>query len=209
MPMNKSAENYFAEGCGRCEKGGTPECKIHRWSEVLPALREILLASELTEDCKWGVPVYTFKGKNVAILGAFNDTCRIGFVKGALLTDPEGMLLRPGENSHESRELRFTDAATVKAQRAIILSYIAEAIQFEKDGKSVPKKAVDDYPMPEELLTALEQDPLLAAAYEALTPGRKKSYLIHIGGAKQSATRASRVEKCVPKILAGKGFLDR
>jgi len=209
MQMTKDVNQYFLEGCGRCEKGGTPDCKVHAWDKVLKALRQILNATELKEECKWGAPAYTYKRKNILMLSAFNDNCRIGFFKGALLKDPEGVLVSPGKNSNESRELRYTTVKKVKEQKGVILSYVAEAIEIEKAGKVVPKKSADDFEMPEELLQALEANPALAEAYEQLTPGRKKSYLIHVGSAKQSKTRASRVEKCVPKILAGKGFLDR
>jgi uncharacterized protein YdeI (YjbR/CyaY-like superfamily) len=206
MDMTTDVEVYFKDGCGRCDKGETDECKARVWSSVLTALRTILRATELQEDCKWGAPIYTLAGKNVLSLSAFNAHVRIGFFKGALLADPENLLERPGPNSHVSRDMRFKTVGDVKARKAILLAYIEEAIANERAGKQVPPKPVDDYDMPEELIQALDEDPAFAEAFEALTPGRKKSYIIHIGGAKQAKTRASRVEKCMPKVYSGLGF---
>lgn len=206
MDMTTEADVYFKDGCGRCDKGATDDCKARTWAKVLAALRKIILTTELEEDCKWGQPIYTLNGKNLLLLSAFNAHVRIAFFNGALLKDPENVLQLPGPNSHVSRDMRFETVKEVTSQKQFILDYIAEAIANEKAGKRVPKKSVDDYDMPEELIQALDEDPAFAEAFDALTPGRKKSYIIHIGGAKQAKTRASRVEKCMPKVYAGLGF---
>lgn len=206
--ITTSIDTYLAEGCGRCDDFQTPRCKVHTWAAELAALRAILLATELTEEMKWGSPCYTLDGGNVAMLGALRDCCSVSFFKGSLLADPEGALEAPGPNSQAARLLRFRSLAEVEARRELLGRYLAEAIALERAGAKVVFERAPE-PLPDELLERLDGDAALAEAWDALTPGRRRSYVLHIGGAKQAATRAARVERCAPMILAGRGFHER
>lgn len=206
--MNPKIDNYLAEGCGRCPLGGTPECKVHDWQEELVQLRRIVLDCGLTEALKWSVPCYTFQQKNILLVSAFKEFCALSFFKGVLLKDTEDILSKPGENSQSSRLLRFTNVQEVIAQEPIIKAYIHEAIEVEKAGLKVKFKKNPE-PIPEELQQKLDENPALKTAFEALTPGRQRGYILYFSGAKQSKTRAARVEKYTQKILEGKGFHDR
>ncbi|WP_134681139.1 YdeI/OmpD-associated family protein [Paracoccus ravus] len=178
------------------------------WPDEQRALREILLASPLTEDFKWRSPVYTHQGANIAIIWGFKDRAALGFFKGVLLKDPEGILDAPGENSRSSRGANFTDLATIKALRPTLLAYIDEAIALENAGAKVdlPK---DDLDYPQELVDRLDKDADFKFAFEALTPGRRRSWVLHVSQAKQSETRIARIDKAAPKIREGKGLNDR
>lgn len=200
-------ETFFEKGCGRCDKFDTPDCKVNPWRDILLSLREIINTTELKEELKWNQPTYTINGKNVLILSTLKDFPFISFLKGSLLKDPKKILVSPGKRSQADRRIVVTDIRTIEKLKPTIKSYIEEAIELEKAGKKVEfKKGIE--PMPEELMDKLDEDPELKEAFEKLTPGRQRSYFIHINGAKQSSTRASRVEKCIPKIMAGKGFLE-
>lgn len=179
-----------------------------RWVEELRALRAILLDSGLAEEWKWQSPCYTFDGANVALLWGFKDECRLGFFKGVLLKDPKGLLVAPGENSRSSRTLNFTSVVEIERLADVIRDFLREAIDLEKAGLKVdlPK---DDLDPPAELTAILERDDTLKAAFEALTPGRRRGWILHFSQPKQSATRTSRVEKAAARILAGKGMHDR
>lgn len=206
--LTKDVETYLAKGCGRCEHFGTPECKVLLWTDTLLALRALLRSTELVESMKWGSPCYAVEGHgNVLMLTSFRRYAALSFFKGALLDDPDERLDRPGPNSQAMRLLPFQTADEVAAQEASIRGFVAQAIALEKAGARVDFKS--DEPMPEELQEMLDAQPEVAEAYEALTPGRQRSYRLHVGGAKQAATRVSRAEKCIPKILAGKGFNER
>lgn len=207
--MNPQVDNYLAVGCGRCPLGGTPDCKVHNWPDVLAKLRAILLETALTEEVKWSVPCYTFDGKNVLIMSALKEHCALGFFKGALLKDPQGILIQPTKNSQADRQLRFTDVAQVVELESIVKAYVQEAIEVEKAGLEVEYKKTSEFDVPEELEAKFEEDPAFKAAFEALTPGRQRGYLLHFSGAKQSKTRTSRIEKCLPKIFEGIGLHDR
>jgi uncharacterized protein YdeI (YjbR/CyaY-like superfamily) len=202
---NPSVDIYFSEGCGRCSLTGTPACKVHTWTEALYHLRAIILDCGLQEERKWGVPCYTFQDKNVILLGAFKDNCVISFVKGALLKDEQGILTKPGENSHSTRVIRFTNAQQVIDLEESIKSFIYETIENEKAGLKVaaPQHSID---YPEELVEAFEQNPDFFHAFQSLTAGRQRSYLMHYIAAKQANTRASRIEKTMDKVFLGKGF---
>ena len=178
------------------------------WREELRALRAILLDAPLAEEWKWRSPCYTFEGANVALLWGFKEECRLGFFKGVLLKDPKGLLVAPGENSRSSRTLNFSSVAEVERHEDVIRAYLAEAIAIEEAGLKVdlPK---DDLNPPEELTAMLDAAPDLRAAFEALTPGRRRGWILHFSQPKQSATRRSRIEKAAPRILAGKGMHDR
>lgn len=207
--QNPQVDAYFARGCGRCPLGGTPDCKVHAWQDIMKELRRILLASELSEEVKWSVPCYTFQGSNVLILSAFKDNASLSFFKGVLMKDPDNILISPGANSQASRVIRFTQVDEVLAQEAIVKAYIEEAIAIEKAGLKVTYKDTSQYDFPDELLSMFEDDPAFESAFEALTPGRQRGYLLHFSSAKQVKTRVSRIEKCMPSIFEGRGFHDR
>jgi uncharacterized protein YdeI (YjbR/CyaY-like superfamily) len=179
-----------------------------RWQAELAALRAIVLDCGLTEEFKWSSPCYTVEGGNVALLWGFKDSATLGFFKGVLLKDPTGLLVAPGENSRSSRVLRFTGLKEIVAQDSVIRSYVREAVELEKSGARV-ELAKDDLAYPEELVSALEEDPDLQAAFDALTPGRRRGYVLHFSQPKQPATRQSRIAKSRDRILSGKGMHDR
>jgi uncharacterized protein YdeI (YjbR/CyaY-like superfamily) len=207
--MQKSAEEYFIEGCGRCSLGGTPECRVNKWANELALLRQIILSCGLEEECKWGHPTYTYKKANVLILGAFKDNCTISFLKGALIQDEAGLLQKPGENSQSGRVMRFTNVNQIIPIESEIRAYIFEAIEIEKAGLKVETKPATEITLPEELSAQFKLDPKFKAAFRSLTPGRQKGYIYFIADAKQSKTRESRIEKYRAHIMAGKGMMDR
>ena len=206
--MNQTADTYFTAGCGRCAKGGTPACKVNTWAAELAALRALVLEAGLTEECKWGVPCYTFEKGNIVIIHSFKDYCALLFFKGALLKDPKGILIQQTENVQGARQLRFTDVRDIVKLKATIKAYLQEAIAVEKAGLKVSMKSTTEFVMPEEFQAKLDASPALKTAFEALTPGRQRAYLLHFAAAKQAKTREARVEKCTPLILSGKGLLD-
>ncbi|WP_111415053.1 YdeI/OmpD-associated family protein [Billgrantia lactosivorans] len=179
------------------------------WQEEKKKLRAMLLECGLGEDVKWGKLCYSLQGNNVAIIFAMKSYCAFGFFKGSLLKDPEGILVAPGEHSQAMRQVRFTQAQEIDALAATLKAYLHEAIAIEKAGLTVDFKEKHELEYPEEFQVALDGNAALKAAFEALTPGRQRGYILHFSGAKQSSTRASRIEKCVPTILAGKGLNDR
>ena len=203
--MIKDPNDYFIDGCGRCSLHGTDQCKVRTWADSLVLLREIMLRSGLDEEAKWGQPTYTLKGKNIAMIFSFKDSCGISFFKGVLLQDDAKILVPAGANSNVARLLKITSAAQVAELEPHIHAYIAEAIELEKSGAKVPKPTERE-PMPETLAHWLENDPQLQTAWDLLTPGRQRSYILHVGSAKQEQTQLNRIEKCIPKIYAGKGF---
>ena len=207
--MNPGVDHYLAEGCGRCPLGSTPDCKVHPWQEILTELRKIVLTSELTEEIKWGVPCYTVEGKNIFLLSAFKNYAAISFFKGALLKDPHHVLEKPGANSQASRVFKFTSLTQLEGLEKVVKTYIEEAIKIEKAGLAVPYKKAGDFEIPEELQLKFEEDPDFKAAFEALTPGRQRGYVLHFSQAKQSKTRTTRIEKWKPRIFEGKGMHDR
>ncbi len=202
---NTSVESYLAEGCGRCDKFQTPECKVHTWQEELLALRGILQDTELEENMKWGQPTYSLDGKNVLMMSTLLDCATLNIFKGAAID--HDLLEKPGPNSRYARYLKFRSIEEVESQRDAIVSIVNTAIANERNGVEV--EVSDELDLPAELTDRLAAEPELAEAFEALTPGRKRGYMIHIGGAKQSDTRARRVEKCIPKIMEGKGYNER
>jgi uncharacterized protein YdeI (YjbR/CyaY-like superfamily) len=182
--------------------------KNKQWQQELSKLRKIILDSGLTEDVKWRVPVYTLDNKNVVFLGSFKDNCVISFIKGALLKDPKKILVAPGENTQSARVVRFTNIEQIAKLEPTLKAYIQEAIKAEKAGLKVRFKKVSEFTIPEELQAKFDAKPALKTAFAALTPGRQRAYILHFSAAKQSTTRAARVEKCMPRILAGKGLDD-
>lgn len=207
--MTTDIDTYFLEGCGRCPLGGTSACKVHDWREELQHLRMIVLDSGFTEEVKWGVPCYTHEGKNVVMVSAFKDYCTVSFLKGALLADPAGLLEAPGPNTRAARVLRYTSVRQIIDTEPALRALLHSAIDVEKAGLKFDFQRDAALDLPPEFAQKLEEDPVLKAAFEALTPGRQRGYAIHFSGAKQSQTRVSRIEKCIPKIMEGKGFHDR
>ena len=179
-----------------------------RWQKETEKLREIALGCGLSEEIKWGKRCFTYLEKNVAIVIPLKESCAFSFFKGALLKDPKHVLQRIGE-AQAGRWIKFTSPNEVASLEPVLRSYICEAIAVEESGKKVALKKVSDYVVPEELLLKLNATPELKAAFDALTPGRRKSYIFHVSSAKQAKTRAARAEKCVPMILSGRGFNER
>jgi uncharacterized protein YdeI (YjbR/CyaY-like superfamily) len=177
------------------------------WQGEIEKLRSILLECGLDEDLKWGKPCFSSQGKNVAIIQPFKAHCSLMFFKGALLEDTHGLLRSQGENTQSALRLEFTSEAQIK--KTVLKAYVKQAIAVEEAGLEVEFRAKRELELPAELTKILEKDRKLAKAFQALTPGRQRSYVLHITGAKQSQTRTARVEKCIPKILAGLGFNDR
>jgi uncharacterized protein YdeI (YjbR/CyaY-like superfamily) len=204
---NPLIDQFLLDGCMRCSLGATAACKVLLWTDILEFLRQLILETELLEERKWGVPTYTLNGKNVVMLGVFKDSCVLSFIKGQLIPDPKGLLELPGPNSREGRILRFTKLSQATLLEKNIRHYLQEAILVEQSGKkAVPSSSPQE--LPTELLQKFAEHPGLEAAFFALTPGRQRGYLIHFSGAKQSPTRLSRINKCIPKIFEGKGMLD-
>lgn len=206
--MNESVDHYLSEGCGRCPLGGTPDCKVHTWVEELGLLRDIVLDCGLEEEVKWGVPCYTFQNKNVLIISAFKEYCSLSFFKGVLLMDDQTLLVSPGPNSQAVRYFKFTSCDDINKKADIIRTYIFEALEIERAGLKVPIQKNPE-PVPEELEAFFEDDPALKMAFEALTPGRQRGYILYFSAPKQSKTKISRIEKCIPLIMEGIGFYDR
>ncbi len=183
--------------------------RARAWREEMDALREIVLNCGLDEQIKWGKPCYTFNGGNVAIFQPFKPHCALMFFKGVLLQDPEGLLVSQGENSQAAKRLEFTSVEQIARLAEVVQAYVREAIEVEKAGLKVEFRAKHELVYPDELVDALDANPDLRAAFEALTPGRRRAYVLHFSGAKQAKTRAARIEKCVARILANRGLTDR
>ena len=183
--------------------------KAKYWPDALRAVRAIVLEFPFEEELKWRQPCYTYDGANVAILHEMKSYCGLGFFKGALIDDPNGLLVAPGKNSQASRQMRFQSADEVAAHADELRGILHKAIEIEKAGLRVDFAARHTLDYPQELSEHMARDPDFAAAFEALTPGRKRGYVLHFSGAKQSATRVRRIAKYAPRILAGKGMHDR
>lgn len=183
--------------------------KIKNWKEESILLREICLECGLDEDFKWMHPCYTFQGKNIVLIHGFKEYCALLFHKGALLNDTENILVQQTENVQSARQMRFTNKEQIIDTKAIIKTYIFEAIEVEKAGLEVKMKKTSEYKMPEELEQEFENDSEFKTAFYSLTPGRQRGYLLYFSEAKQSKTRSSRIEKAKPKIFDGKGHNER
>jgi len=191
---NPSVDFYF-------DKAGT-------WQEEIRKVRTIVLDCPLTEELKWGVPCYTYGQSNILLIHVFKEYCAVLFVKGSLLKDPHGLLIRQTENVQAGRQIRFTNMQEITDSETILKEYIDEAIEVEKSGLEVPFKKSTEFKVPDELHAKFAQMPALKTAFEALTPGRQRAYLLHFSAPKQSQTRESRIEKSIPQILDGKGLND-
>jgi len=206
--MIADAEDYFANGCGRCERFATPDCSTRKWADGLRTLRRICRDAGLVETAKWGHPCYMHAGRNIVILNAFRRGFHLNFLNAALMKDPEGLLEKQGPNSQTPSAIPFTDASRVAALEPVIRSYLHEAMAHAEAGRK-PAKAQRELDLPEELTNAFDADPDLAEAFNRLTPGRQKSYVISLNSAKKAETRLSRIAGFRTKIIAGKGALDR
>lgn len=183
--------------------------KATKWKEEMVLLRNIALSNnELTEDYKWLHPCYTLNGKNIVLIHQFKEYCALLFHKGALMSDPDTLLIQQTENVQAARQLRFTSVEQIKELESVIKDYINEAIEIEKSGKKIALKETADFDVPEEFQTKLNADNDLKRAFNALTPGRQRAYLFYFSQAKQSKTREQRIEKYIPKILDGNGMDD-
>ncbi|MEO6758384.1 MAG: DUF1801 domain-containing protein [Saprospiraceae bacterium] len=192
--MNSKVDFYFS--------------KAKKWQPELEKLRTIVLDCHLAEELKWGCPCYTYEKSNLVLIHAFKDYCALLFFKGALLKDAESMLIQQTENVQAARQVRFTSVREIEELEATLKAYIFEAVEVEESGLKVPLKKTPEFPMPEEFQQQLVENPGLKTAFEALTPGRQRAYLLHFAAPKQSKTRAARIEKSVPQIMNGKGLND-
>lgn len=191
---NPDLDSYFRE--------------LKQWKEEFVLLREIVLECGLTEDFKWNHPCYTLKNKNIVLIHGFKNYCALLFHKGALLKDPHGILIQQTENVQMARQIRFTSVQEIQERRPILKEYIEEAIEVEKSGLRLDPQEKPQIPVPKELQRKFEEVSGLKAAFEALTPGRQRAYLLHFSSAKQAKTREARIEKYIPHILSGKGMND-
>ncbi len=191
--MNPKVDFYFSKA---------------KWHKELEKLRMIVLDCGLTEELKWGCPCYTFDKANIVLIHTFKEYCALLFFKGALLNDANGMLIQQTENVQAARQIRFTNIREIAEMEAILKAYIYEAIEVEKAGLKVNFKKSTEFIIPEEFQNKLDKIPALKTAFDALTPGRKRAYILYFSAPKQSKTRESRVEKCIQQILDGKGLND-
>ena len=182
--------------------------RTKNWQEEFEKLREIALGSNLTEDLKWGQPCYTLENANIVLIHGFKEYCAFLFFKGALLKDPKNILVQQTENVQAGRQIRFTSVQHIEKMKSTLKAYIREAIEVEKSGLNVEFKKTDEFAVPEEFQRKLDETPGLKDAFEALTPGRQRGYLLHFSSAKQSKTREARIEKCIPMIFDGLGLND-
>ena len=202
--MITGIEDFFTLGCGRCDRFATPDCVTRHWSVGLDGLRRICRDMGLEEHVKWGHPCYMHAGRNVVLIGALKGDFRLNFFHSALMKDPEAIMERQGPNTRNPDSIRFIDVRQVAVREAVVRAYLAEAMGYAEAGV-LPVKGPVEFDLPEELVEAMDADPELAEAFHALTPGRQRSYVIVLSGAKASATRVARIEKFRPKVLAGKG----
>jgi uncharacterized protein YdeI (YjbR/CyaY-like superfamily) len=182
--------------------------KPTKWQEEYEQLRMIILDCGLTEELKWGCPCYTFQNRNIVLIHGFKDYCALLFMKGALLSDPEKILVQQTENVQTARQVRFTSIEQINQLLPVLKAYVKEAIELEKAGVKVELKSAKDFKIPEEFQTVLDDMPEVKTAFESLTPGRQRGYLLYFSSPKQSKTREARIEKKIEKILKGKGLDD-
>ena len=208
MAMISDPDDFFTKGCGRCDRFATPDCSTRLWIDGLNNLRRICLDMGLKETVKWAHPCYMHAGRNIAIFGAFRGDFRLSFMNPGLLRDTAGVLEPQGPNSLTPSMIRFTAVGQVGEMEPVIRSYLRQLMDHAEAGTKSPKveREID---MPDELTEALDDDPELAEAFHALTPGRQKSYMFNLNQTKQSATRVARIEKFREKIIAGKGAMER
>lgn len=206
--MITDVEEFFAKGCGRCARFATADCSTRAWQAGLARLRAICLTAGLSEVAKWGHPCYMHAGRNIAIIGALRGDFRLGFMEAGLLADPDGILERQGEMSARPSIIRFTANDQPARMEAQVLAYLAEAMAHAEAGRRAPQ-APQELTLPDELVEALDADPDLAEAFNGLTPGRQRSYVLLLASAKTPATRTARIGRNRDRILAGKGANER
>ena len=206
--MITQIEDFFTKGCGRCARFATPACSVHLWPRALRDLRQLCLEAGLVETVKWGHPCDMHAGRNIVILAALRTEARLSFFNAGLMRDPAGILTLQGPHSQSPGTIRITDNQGIGDFGAVIRSYLAEAMGYAEAGL-LPPKTPRDITLPVELVEALDADPEQAEAFHALTPGRQRSYVINLAGAKAAATRFSRIAKFRPHILAGKSATER
>ncbi|MBB6109148.1 Uncharacterized conserved protein YdeI, YjbR/CyaY-like superfamily, DUF1801 family [Mucilaginibacter lappiensis] len=182
--------------------------KAKKWQEEMDQLRMIVLDCGLTEELKWGCPCYTFQENNIVLIHVFKEYCALLFFKGALLNNADGLLIQQTENVQAARQMRFTNVLEIIEQKSILKAHVYEAIEVEKAGLKVELKKTEEFPIPEEFQSKLAKIPALKTAFEALTPGRQRAYILHFSQPKQSKTREARIEKYMLQILNGKGLND-
>ncbi|WP_375324490.1 YdeI family protein [Flagellimonas sp. GZD32] len=183
--------------------------KPSQWQKAYSELRRIALDTGLVEELKWGKPCYTYNDGNIFLIHGFKEYCALLFHKGVLLKDMEHILVQQTENVQSARQIRFTNVDEIIQQEKTLKAYMYEAIEVEKAGLEVQLKKTSEFEMPEELQQKLDEDPDFKMAFEALTPGRQRGYMLFISQAKQSQTRINRIEKCIPNIYKGKGYNER
>ena len=182
--------------------------KPTKWQDAYQSLRDLALSFDLTEELKWGCPCYTYEKNNVVLIHGFKNYCALLFMKGAIMNDPENILVQQTENVQSARQIRFTNLNEIEKKTEIIKSYLKNAVEVEKSGVKIEMKKTIEYKMPDEFKSALSEMSELKRAFEKLTPGRQKGYLLYFSSAKQSKTINDRIEKYIPKILEGKGLED-
>lgn len=182
--------------------------KTKQWREEFETLRKLILGCGLDEDLKWGQPCYSLDGANIVLIHGFKEYCALLFMKGVLMKDPKGILIQQTENVQSARQIRFTHLREIVGLKSALKAYVREAIRVEKSGVKVALKKTSEFNMPEEFKSKLAANSKLKTAFEALTPGRQRGYLLYFSAAKQSSTRESRIEKCLPQIFKGKGLND-
>lgn len=182
--------------------------KADKWQKEFEQLRKLIDSCGLNEEVKWGVPCYTFEDRNIVLIHGFKEYCAMLFHKGALLSDPEGILIQQTANVQAARQIRFTSLKEIRELAPVLKQYVYEAIEVERAGIAVPYKKAEEFAVAEEFQQQLDRQPKLKKAFEALTPGRQRGYLLFFAAPKQSKTRAARVEKYIPIILEGKGLND-
>src|SRR4051812_29839081 len=183
--------------------------KEKKWQEEIELLRSIALDCQLPEELKWGCPCYVFGKSNIVLIHGFKEYCALLFFKGALLKDPQGILIQQTENVQSARQIRFTSAREIAKQKAVLKAYIREAVQIEEAGLKVNYRKTSEFTVPEEFQNKLKQEPGLKTAFKSLTPGRQRAYLFYFSQPKQAKTRVARIEKSAPQILNGKGLDDK
>jgi uncharacterized protein YdeI (YjbR/CyaY-like superfamily) len=206
--MITDINQYFVDGCGRCDRFATDICSARLWTTGVAELRRICLSSGLVETLKWGHPCYMHRDRNIVIIGALRNDYRLSFFDAALMKDPDGVLEKQGPNTRHNDMIRFTKNDQAAKMEPIIASYLKEAMGYAEAG-IIPAREKNELELPEELIEALGSDPELAAAFDGLTLGRKKSYVINLNSAKKPETRIARIAKFRDHILAGKGALER
>lgn len=206
--MITDIEDFFTRGCGRCARFDTPDCSARLWADGLAELRRICLDVGMTETVKWAHPCYVHAGRNICVIGALRGDFRLNFVNAALMQDPEGILEKQGPNTQHPDSIRCTSRDQVLELEPVLRTYLREAMGYAEAGIK-PPKVQREFELPDELVEAMDTDPELAEAFHQLTPGRQRSYVINLQGAKKSETRVDRIAKFRPHILAGKGANER